>query len=72
MLPEHVLLTIDNGATWHEIATALAASPEQPELRYSPDSPVADSRWPYYWQTRPPLHLNPYPALHIGSYADRR
>ena len=39
----------ENGATWHDIATALATSPEQAELRYSPDSPVADSRWPYDW-----------------------
>ncbi len=49
MLPEHVLLALDDGATWHDIATALATSPEQAELRYSPDSPVADSRWPYDW-----------------------
>lgn len=49
MLPEHVLLALDGGATWHDIATALATSPEQAELRYSPDSPVADSRWPYNW-----------------------
>ena len=49
MLPEHVLLALDNNATWHDIATALATSPEQAELRYSPDSPVADSRWPYNW-----------------------
>jgi hypothetical protein len=47
MIPEHALLALDNGATWHDIATALATSPEQAELRYSPDSPVADSRWPY-------------------------
>jgi hypothetical protein len=47
MLPELVLQARDNGATWHDIATALATSPEQAELRYSPDSPVADSRWPY-------------------------
>jgi hypothetical protein len=47
MLPEHVLLARDHGTTWHDIATALATSPEQAELRYSPDSPVADSRWPY-------------------------
>ena len=47
MLPEHVLEARANGATWHDIATALATSPEQAELRYSPDSPVADSRWPY-------------------------
>jgi hypothetical protein len=49
MLPEHVLLALDDDATWHDIATALATSPEQAELRYSPDSPVADSRWPYNW-----------------------
>jgi len=47
MLPEHVLEARAHGATWHDIATALATSPEQAELRYSPDSPVADSRWPY-------------------------
>jgi len=39
----------ENGASWHDIAAALATSPEQAELRYSPDSPVADSRWPYDW-----------------------
>ena len=49
MLPEHVLLALNDDATWHDIATALATSPEQAELRYSPDSPVADSRWPYDW-----------------------
>lgn len=47
ILPEHVLLARDNNTSWHVIATALATSPEQAELRYSPDSPVADSRWPY-------------------------
>jgi len=49
MLPQHVLEALDDGATWHDIATALATSPEQAELRYSPDSPVADSRWPHDW-----------------------
>jgi hypothetical protein len=47
MLPEQVAEARANGATWHDIATALATSPEQAELRYSPDSPTADSRWPY-------------------------
>ena len=47
MLPEHVLEARDHGATWHDIATALATSPGQAELRYSPDSPIADTRWPY-------------------------
>jgi hypothetical protein len=47
LLPEQVLIARDHGATWHDIATALATSPDQAELTYSPDSPVADSRWPY-------------------------
>jgi hypothetical protein len=47
MLPENVLTARDHGASWHDIATTLATSPEQAELRYSPDSPVADSRWPH-------------------------
>jgi hypothetical protein len=47
MVPEHALLARDNGATWNDIAAALTTSPEQAELRFSPDSPVADSRWPY-------------------------
>ena len=46
-LPEAVLGARDHGASWHDIATALGTSPEQAELRYSPDSPVADCRWPY-------------------------
>jgi site-specific DNA recombinase len=46
-LPEHVLEARANGATWTDIAAALATSPEQAELRYDPDSPVADARWPY-------------------------
>jgi hypothetical protein len=49
MLSEHVLLALDDDVTWHDIATALATSPEQAELRYSPDSPVADNRWPCNW-----------------------
>jgi hypothetical protein len=47
MLPENVLAARDHDASWHDIATALATSPEQAELRYSPDSPIADSRWPH-------------------------
>src|ERR1035441_4503490 len=47
MIPQLAHDARENGATWHDIATALATSPEQAEHRYSPDSPVADSRWPY-------------------------
>lgn len=35
------------GVTWRDLAIALGTSPEKAELRYSPDSPVADTRWPY-------------------------
>jgi hypothetical protein len=47
MLPEQVFIARDHGATWHDIATTLATSPDQAELTYSPDSPVADDRFPY-------------------------
>ncbi|MGH7734838.1 MAG: hypothetical protein ACREOE_14390, partial [Gemmatimonadales bacterium] len=47
MIPGLAAEARDNGATWHDISVALATSPEQAELSYSPDSPVADSRWPY-------------------------
>ena len=47
MIPHFAAEAHDEGATWHDIATALATSPEQAELRYSPHSPVADTRWPY-------------------------
>lgn len=36
-----------NGHTWHDIAQALATSPDEGRLRFDPDSPVADGRWPY-------------------------
>ena len=36
-----------NGHTWRDIAQALATSPDEARLRFGPDSPVADGRWPY-------------------------
>jgi hypothetical protein len=47
MIPHLAAEARDNGATWNDIAAALATSPEQARLRYSPDSPVADTRWPH-------------------------
>lgn len=44
-LPHAVLDARENGATWQDIATLLATSPHEAELRY--DSPIADSRWPW-------------------------
>jgi len=47
MLPMFAAEARQYGASWHDIATALGTSPEQAELLYSEDSPVADGRWPY-------------------------
>jgi hypothetical protein len=46
-LPEMVTNARLNGHTWDEIARALATSPEEAHLRFDPESPVADPRWPY-------------------------
>jgi hypothetical protein len=46
-LPELVASALLNGHTWNQISAALATSPEQAQLRYGPQSPVADTRWPY-------------------------
>jgi len=47
MIPNTSSEAREHGATWHDVATAVATSPEQAELRYGLDSPVADSRWPH-------------------------
>ena len=44
-LPELVTSARLNGHTWHDIAQALATSPDEARLRFDPDSPVADGRW---------------------------
>jgi len=46
-LPELVTSARLNGHTWHDIAQALATSPDEARRRSGPDSPVADGRWPY-------------------------
>ena len=46
-LPEAVDTARSNGHSWHDIATLLATSPEQAQLRFDPHSPIADGRWPY-------------------------
>ena len=46
-LPELVTSARLNGHTWHDIAQALATSPDEARRRFDPDSPVADGRWPY-------------------------
>jgi hypothetical protein len=46
-LPELVTNARLNGHTWDEIAQALATNLEEAQLRYGPQSPIADTRWPY-------------------------
>lgn len=45
-LPEAVFTATENGTSWDEIATLLATSPHEARLRFDPDSPIADGRWP--------------------------
>jgi hypothetical protein len=46
-LPQHVHDARANGCSWEQIARALATSPAEARLRFDPQSPVADGRWPY-------------------------
>jgi hypothetical protein len=46
-LPERVTSARLNGHTWEQIAHALATSPAETRLRYDPESPIADGRWPH-------------------------
>jgi hypothetical protein len=36
MLPKQVLIALDNGDSWHDIATALATSPSKPNSATAP------------------------------------
>jgi hypothetical protein len=46
-LPQFVHDARVNGHTWHQIAHALGTSPDDAQLRFDPESPIADNRWPY-------------------------
>lgn len=35
------------GASWNDIGLLLGASAHEAELRFDPDSPIADRRWPF-------------------------
>jgi hypothetical protein len=50
-LPEAVTTAQLNGATWNDIATLIGTSTDEAQLRFDPDSPIADPRWP--WPTGP-------------------
>jgi hypothetical protein len=45
-LPEAVTTARANGTSWNDIAQLLGTSPHQAHLRFDPESPIADSRWP--------------------------
>jgi len=46
-LPDLVTTARLNGHTWEQIARALATSPPEARLRFDPESPIADTRWPH-------------------------
>ena len=46
-LPETVTNARANGSSWDDIADLLGTSPDEARLRFDPDSPIADSRWPW-------------------------
>jgi hypothetical protein len=46
-LPQLVHDARENGHDWHEIAQQLGTSTHETQLRFDPDSPIADGRWPY-------------------------
>ncbi len=46
-LPPLVHDTRANGHGWPGTAQALATSPDQARLRFNPESPVTDGRWPH-------------------------
>jgi hypothetical protein len=45
-LPQEVTTASMNGASWAHIAQLVGTSPHEALLRFDPDSPVADGRWP--------------------------
>ena len=46
-LPLAVANARANGASWDDIAELLGTSAHEAQLRFDPDSPVADRRWPF-------------------------
>jgi hypothetical protein len=46
-LPQLVTDARAEGLTWTDLATLLGTNPDEARLRFDPDSPIADGRWPY-------------------------
>jgi hypothetical protein len=47
-LPELVTNAGLNQHAWEQIAHALGTNPNEARLRFDPESPIADTRWPYH------------------------
>jgi DNA-directed RNA polymerase specialized sigma24 family protein len=46
-LPLAVTMARGEGCSWDDIAQLLGTSAHEARLRFDPDSPVADGRWPF-------------------------
>ncbi len=46
-LPLAVAMARGEGCSWDDIARLLGTSAHEARLRFAPDSPVADGRWPF-------------------------
>ncbi len=46
-LPEAVTTARLNDVSWDNIAVLIGTSTEEAQLRFDPDSPIADGRWPW-------------------------
>jgi len=46
-LPQLVHDARSNGHGWTDIARALGTNPDEARLRFDPESPIVDGRWPY-------------------------
>ena len=46
-LPLAVAAARDEGCSWDDIAQLLGTSAHEAQLRFDPESPVADGRWPF-------------------------
>jgi hypothetical protein len=51
-LPHEVDTARANGTSWNDIAILIGTSTEEARLRFDPDSPIADGRWPWPTDTR--------------------
>jgi hypothetical protein len=46
-LPAAVDTARANGASWNDIAVLIGTSNNEARLRFDPNSPIADGRWPW-------------------------